>query len=194
MRYNAVRFAELQTTRQQADNLKDDQQPQDDETRIGHYMIIAMWVVGLALGTLLVNNYLEKQRNPNNQVVTSFDGDKRSISLQRGRYGQYLVSGTINGAEADFLVDTGASSVSIPVDIANKAGLTPGAEISINTANGIGKAYRTKIDRLRIGDLEIRNATAHINPGLSDEVLLGMSILQNYELVQRGDQLIIREP
>ena len=174
--------------------MKDDQQPQDDETRIGQYMIVAMWVVGLAIGTLLVNNYLKKQRNPNNEVVTSFDGEKRSITLQRGRYGQYLVSGTINGANADFLVDTGASSVSIPVDIAENAGLTRGAAISINTANGIGTAYRTKIDRLRIGDLEIRNATAHINPGLSDEVLLGMSILQNYELVQRGNQLVIREP
>jgi len=171
-----------------------DDQPKDDETRIGHYMIVAMWIVGLALGTLLLNNYLEKQRNPNNKVVTSFDGEKRSITLQRGRYGQYLVSGTINGAKADFLVDTGASSVSIPVEIADNAGLTRGAPISISTANGIGTAYRTKIDYLKIGDLEIRNANAHINPGLSDEVLLGMSILQNYELVQRGNQLVIREP
>ena len=80
-------------------------------------MIVAMWVVGLAIGTLLVNNYLKKLRNPNNEVVTSFDGEKRSITLQRGRYGQYLVSGTINGANADFLVDTGASSVSIPVAV-----------------------------------------------------------------------------
>ena len=135
-----------------------------------------------------------KAAQPQQQVVTSFDGEKRSITLQRGRYGQYLVSGTINGAEADFLVDTGASSVSIPVDIADSAGLTRGAPISISTANGIGTAYRTKIDYLKIGDLEIRNATAHINPGLSDEVLLGMSILKNYELVQRGDQLVIREP
>ena len=171
-----------------------DNQPQDDETRIGHYMIVAMWVVGLALGTLLVNNYLEKQRNPNNKVVTSFDGDKRSITLQRGRYGHYLVSGTINGAGADFLVDTGASSVSIPVEVADRAGLVRGAAISISTANGIGTAYRTTIDRLRIGDLEIQNATAHINPGLSDEVLLGMSVLKHYELIQRGEQLIISEP
>ena len=171
-----------------------DQQPQDDETRIGHYMVVAMWVVGLALGTLLVNNYLEKQRNPNNKVVTSIDGDKRSITLERGRYGHYLVTGTINGAKADFLVDTGASSVSIPVEIANNAGLERGPEITISTANGIRIAYRTEIDQLRIGDLEIRNATAHINPGLTGDVLLGMSVLQNYELVQRGDQLVIREP
>jgi len=174
--------------------LNDRQQHQQDETNIGRYMIIAMWVVGIGLGTLLLNNYMERQRNPNNQVVSTLEGGKRSITLQRGRFGQYLVTGTINGAEADFLVDTGASSVSIPVDIAESAGLSRGAPISISTANGIGTAYRTKVDQLRIGDIEIRNATAHINPGLSDEVLLGMSVLGNFELVQRGDVLIIREP
>lgn len=157
-------------------------------------MIIGLWVVGLALGTLLVNNHLERQRNPNNNVITAIDGDKRSITLQRGRYGHYRVTGTLNGAETDFLVDTGATSVSIPVDVAFRAGLTRGAEIAISTANGTGVAYRTTIDQLRIGDLEIRNATAHINPGLSDEVLLGMSVLKHYELVQRDGQLVIREP
>ena len=157
-------------------------------------MIIAMWVVGLGLATLLMNNYLERKRNPNNQVVTSIEGGKRSITLQRSRYGQYLVSGAINGAEADFLVDTGASSVSIPVDVAERAGLSRGEAISIYTANGIGTAYTTSVEQLRIGDLEIRNATAHINPGLSDEVLLGMSVLKNFELVQRGEELVIREP
>ncbi len=157
-------------------------------------MIIIMWVVVMVLGTLLINNYLEQQRNPNNQVVTSIDGDKRSISLQRGRYGHYRVTGTINDAEADFLVDTGATSVSIPEDVAARAGLVKGAEIVISTANGNGIAYQTRIDKLRLGDLEVRNATGHINPGLSGQVLLGMSVLQHYELVQRGNQLVIREP
>ncbi len=174
--------------------MSNNEHPQEEQARIGRYMIIAMWVIGLGLGTLLLNNYLERQRNPNNEVITSLDGDKRSITLKRGRYGHYIVTGTINGAEVDFLVDTGATSVSIPVEFADRAGLIRGTEISVVTANGIGRAYQTKIDQLRIGDLEIRNATAHINPGLSDEVLLGMSVLKNFELVQRGEQLVIREP
>jgi len=156
-------------------------------------MVIGMWVVAFALGTLLVNSHLERKENPNNKVITSINGDKRSITLDVGRFGHYRVPGTINGATADFLVDTGATSVSIPEDVAFRAGLERGAEVAISTANGTGVAYRTKIDILRIGDLEIRNATAHINPGLSDQVLLGMSVLSQYELVQRSNQLIIRE-
>ncbi|MGC1442843.1 MAG: TIGR02281 family clan AA aspartic protease [Burkholderiaceae bacterium] len=166
----------------------------DDGRRIGAWMMIGAWVLLIGLGTLLLNRYMERSRNPNNEVVTTEYGGKRSITLQRGRHGHYVVTGTINGYQAEFLVDTGASSVSVPVDVADGAGLTRGAPIKINTANGIGTAYATRIDRLRIGELEVRNVTAHVNPGLSDAVLLGMSVLKHYELIQRGDKLIIREP
>jgi len=165
-----------------------------EQHSIGRYMIIGMWVVGLALATLLLNNWLEKQRNPNNAVVTSLAGDKRQITLQRGRHGHYLLTGQINGYSVDFLIDTGATSVSIPADFAERIGLHRGTPIKISTANGISTAYKTRIDSLQMGELEVRNATAHINPGLSDEVLLGMSVLKHYELVQRGETLIIREP
>lgn len=167
---------------------------QRDQVNIGRYMIIGMWVAGLALATLLLNHRYEKSRNPNNQVVTSLAGDKRQITLQRGRYGHYVLTGQINGFNVDFLVDTGATSVSIPADFAERIGLRRGTPIRINTANGIGTAYETRIDSLQMGELEVRNATAHINPGLRDEVLLGMSVLKHYELVQRGETLIIREP
>ncbi len=157
-------------------------------------MVMGMWATAIALAVLLVNQQLERNRNPNNRVITSSENGKRSITLERSRYGHYLVTGTINNAEVDFLVDTGATSVSIPAVFADKIGLQRGAPIQISTANGISVAYQTRIDSLQIGDLEVRNATAHINPGLSDEVLLGMSILKHYELVQRDGTLIIREP
>jgi len=157
-------------------------------------MMIAMWIVILGLAVFLMQQRMERQRNPNNAIVTSVTDGKRSIELRRSRYGQYLVTGSINNAEVDFLVDTGASSVSIPATFADSIGLERGKPIQLNTANGIGIGYMTAVDRLTIGDLEVRNVTAHVNPGLSDEVLLGMSILKHYELTQRGDTLIIREP
>jgi len=165
-----------------------------EQQAIGRYMIIGMWVVGLVLATLLLHNWLERQRNPNNSVVTSLAGDKRQITLQRGRHGHYLLTGKINGVNVDFLIDTGATTVSIPADFAERIGLRRGTPVTISTANGLSTAYQTRIDSLQMGELEIQNASAHINPGLTSEVLLGMSVLQHYELVQRGETLIIREP
>jgi len=168
---------------------------QDEQHRqTARWLLLATWIVAIALTTLLINRWLDRRENPNNEVVTSIVDGKRSITLQRAANGHYTLTGTINNARARFLVDTGASSVSVPVDIAAEAGLVRGAPISIYTANGVGTAWRTRIDTLTLGELEIRNATGHINPGLSGSVLLGMSVLKHYELVQRGDQLTIREP
>ena len=166
----------------------------NDQASIGRWLMLGMWVLILALTTFTINRWLEHRANPNHQVVTSIDGGKRSIALQRGRGGHYLLTGLINGTQATFLIDTGATNISVPVGIARQAGLAQGAPITISTANGYSTAYRTSIDSLMMGELEFRNARAHINPGLSDAVLLGMNVLQHYELVQSGDTLIIREP
>ena len=167
---------------------------EDDNKRIGLWMMLGAWVLVIGLATILIDRYLERSRNPNNQIVSSVTDGKRGIVLQRSRHGHYLVSGAINGADAVFLVDTGATSVSVPVDLARAAGLVRGAPIKLHTANGVRTGYMTRINRLRLGDLEMANVTAHINPGLSGDVLLGMSVLKHFELVQRGDQLIIRQP
>ncbi len=165
-----------------------------DQASIGRWLMMGMWVLVLALATYTINRWLERRANPNHQVVTSIDAGKRSIALLRGRGGHYLLTGQINGIDATFLIDTGATNISVPVDIARRAGLEQGAPITISTANGYSTAYRTRIDSLMMGELEFRNARGHINPGLSDAVLLGMNVLQHYELIQSGDTLIIREP
>lgn len=169
-------------------------QPSEEQTRMGRWMMLGMWVLALALTTLVINQWLERRANPNHRVVTTIDGGKRSITLKRSRHGHYLLNGTINGASATFLVDTGATNISVPVAVAARANLARGDEVLINTANGISTAYSTHIDLLTMGELEFANARAHINPGLDNAVLLGMNVLRHYELIQRGDELIIREP
>jgi len=165
-----------------------------DQAAIGRWLMMGMWVLVLALATFSINRWLERRANPNHQVVTSIDAGKRSIALLRGRGGHYLLTGQINGVDATFLIDTGATNISVPVEIARRAGLEQGVPITISTANGYSTAYRTRIDSLMMGELEFRNARAHINPGLSGAVLLGMNVLQHYELIQSGNTLIIREP
>lgn len=169
-------------------------EPTDDTRRIGQWMMLGAWICVFVIATVLLNRYFERSRNPNNEIVSSVQGGKRSLVLQRNRQGHYLVSGAIDGEPAVFLIDTGATGVSIPEDLARKAGLERGATIRISTANGVRDAYATRVNSLVFGDVEIRNVPAHINPGLFDEVLLGMSVLRHFELVQRGEQLIIREP
>jgi hypothetical protein len=73
-------------------------------------------------------------------------------------------------------------------------GLRAGPATSVSTANGVTTAYLTRLDQLAIGDIELYDVKASIIKGMAvDEVLLGMNVLKQFELVQRGKQLIIRQ-
>lgn len=156
-------------------------------------MSIAAWVAGLGLLTLLFSNLLERERNPNQRVLSRVAGDGVEVVLQRNRYGHYVATGRINGESVEFLVDTGASDVSVPGRLAAQLGLVRGAPLTYQTANGTVTGYRTRIDRLALGELVLRDVPASINPAYREnDVLLGMSVLKRLEFTQRGDTLILR--
>ena len=82
----------------------------------------------------------------------------------------------------------------IPVGIAQNLKLKKGRSSIARTANGSVKVYRTRIDRLTMGDIVLENVAASINPGMQGQaVLLGMSALSQVEFVQSGNELRIRQ-
>jgi len=79
-----------------------------------------------------------------------------------------------------FLLDTGATDISVPGALANRLRLTPGKTSYASTANGTIKVYGTRLDSVALGGLSLANVSAHINPHMQgDTVLLGMSFLQH---------------
>jgi aspartyl protease family protein len=93
-----------------------------------------------------------------------------------------------------FLLDTGATQVSIPAHIAEELQLTGSRESLVNTANGTTTVYQTKLQQLSIGNIYLYDVSAHINPSMqSNQILLGMSALKRVEFSQVGKQLILRE-
>ena len=105
-----------------------------------------------------------------------------------------MARGRINDQSVTFLLDTGATVVSIPQDIARNLSLKAGTRSYANTANGLIETYSTRLDSIGIGNIELHDIAAHINPHMNtNEVLLGMSFLKRLELIQRGDTLTIRQ-
>jgi len=158
-------------------------------------MFIVGWLAGLAMLSLLFSGVLERQHNPNqnlNANVTS--SGVREVVLQRNRDGHYVASGLINGKQVEFMLDTGASDVSIPGDIADALRLKRGQPATYSTANGYITSYLTRISSLDLGGIELHDIRASINPHMGgDTILLGMSFLKHLEFTQRGDTLIIRQ-
>lgn len=162
---------------------------------IGRFMIYGSWILTALLLTWLFAGLLDNQRNPNSSVRSSVGpaGETRVV-LERNRFGHYVTSGRINGAEVEFLLDTGATVVSVPHSVAGRLGLVPGRETVVQTANGRIINYATTLDSVEIGGIKLVGVAASINPHSSArEVLLGMTFLKHLEITQRGNMLTLTQ-
>lgn len=127
-------------------------------------MILFAWLLLLLLLTLLFSQWLDKRNNPNRDLrVTTIDGGKAGVVLQRNRAGHYVAPGRINGIDVTFLLDTGATYVAVSSSLAERAGLQRGMPMQSRTANGVVRSWLTRIDRLQLGPIEMREiGRAHV--------------------------------
>ena len=170
---------------------------EDDSTnKIGKLFVWLAWIMAIALLMFIFEDELEKQYNPNSQPQVSLNSSGQAeVILKQNRQGHYVTKGAINEASVTFLLDTGATQVSIPAHIADKLNLESYGSYPVQTANGQVTVYKTKIDQLSIGNIFLYNVAAHINPAMKDDgILLGMSALKQLDFQQTGKQLILREP
>jgi aspartyl protease family protein len=112
--------------------------------------------------------------------------------------GLYRTSGFINGRTVDFLVDTGASSVAMGAAVARRLGIDyryRGEPHVVETANGRVRAYRVRLDTVRVGDIQLRNVEASVleGNGAGNEVLLGMTYLGRVEMQREGEAMVLRQ-
>jgi len=167
----------------------------DSTNKIGKTFVWLAWIIALALLMFVFQGTLDEQYNPNSQPQVSLnDAGQAEVILKQNRQGHYVTKGTINESSVTFLLDTGATQVSIPAHVADELRLESYGSYPVQTANGTVTVYKTKIDQLSIGNIFLYNVAAHINPAMkSDEILLGMSALKKVEFSQIGKQLTLRE-
>lgn len=153
-------------------------------------MALAASLLVLGMFYFYFDNSLDARDNPNRQLQVAPGSE---LVLKRSRDGHYLFPGTINGQPVNFLLDTGATLVSVPAHLARELGLEAGPPMQAVTANGTVTTRATRVDALAFGPFEVRNVPASLNPGMAgDQVLLGMSVLKYLEFTQRGDTLVLR--
>lgn len=161
----------------------------------GRLMLIMAWVAGLGLLTLVFQDVLETQLNPNvrPEVRMATDGD-RQVVLHRNAKGHYYAGGAINGYPVTFLLDTGATDVAIPEALAERLRLDRrGGGIS-QTANGPVAVWQAVLDQVQLGSIVMTNVRASILPSMKagDPVLLGMSFLKRVDFSQRDGELVLK--
>ncbi len=145
-------------------------------------------------------------------AVFEIDGKRRTLAIGQGIYsalqprghpvvtlnadsaGHYISTGSINGGTVKFLVDTGATMVSLGASDAKRLGIDyeKGQRGTSNTANGIAMVYRVKLDAVKVGNIALTNVDGVVHES-SDMpfVLLGMSFLGRLEIRQDGQQMTL---
>ena len=167
--------------------------PEPTQKRTGGLMIVLSWVVIIGLVSMLFSGFLDNKHNPNAQVNTEvLAGGEVEVRLRQNSMGHYVATGLINDVPVVFLVDTGATNVSVPAHLARQLGLEPGASMKSQTANGTVTTYQTRIAEVQLGGILMLDVRASLNPGMKgNEVLLGMSFLRHLELHQSNGRLTL---
>ncbi len=129
------------------------------------------------------------------RVVRREGGVGEGLVLQADSRGHFLAQGRINGNETGFLVDTGATLVSLGKSDAQRAGVdfTKGSPGRSVTANGTVRVWRVQLDTLELGGMRVHNVEAAVHEQDLPFALLGMSFLNRMHWQREGDKLILRK-
>ncbi len=116
--------------------------------------------------------------------------DRESTVVTADAKGLFYVDGQLNSKPARFLVDTGASMVSIPASEARRLSIDyqKGKQVLARSANGDVTAYRVKLDTVSVGGVTIYGVDAVVMEGNGlTYTLLGMSFLNRMNMKREGD-------
>jgi len=123
-------------------------------------------------------------------------GARSHVTLAPDSRGHYISQGSINGASVRFLVDTGATFVTLPASEARRIGIDlRNAKRGVSsTANGNVLVQRVLLESVKVGDITLNNVEAVVNQGAGlDMALLGMSFLSRTDMHVDGPNLVLEK-
>lgn len=126
--------------------------------------------------------------------AASADGSGKIVMTADGQ-GHFFTTGNINGTSVRFLVDTGATMVSLGASDARRIGLdfNRGQKGMSQTANGQAVVSKVQLDTVRIGDTTLHNVDALIHQNEMPVALLGMSFLNRMEMQRDGSTMTLKK-
>ena len=147
-------------------------------------------------GAVLEVDGKQEQYNLGSSVSTTFakrKSQKETIFINSG--GMYMTFGNINGRTVRFLVDTGASAISMNTEQAKKLGIRYdkiSVPSGVSTASGFVDAYRVRLKSVSVGGITETNVEAFVidgnHPG---PILLGMTFLGRLSVEHSGNSMTL---
>jgi aspartyl protease family protein len=128
-------------------------------------------------------------------AVATADGS--AAQVLKAADGHYWAEASVNGHEVKFLVDTGATAVSLTTDDARRLGIDTADlnyDAKVITAAGPARAARVKLDSVSVAGAQVRDVDALvIETGLTNS-LLGMTYLGRLSQFEATQTSMILRP
>lgn len=152
------------------------------------WIILAFWLG--VIGAL----YLVMERLLQPPAAVYHAEGAGELHLPRHRDGHFYAAGSINGVPVVFLVDTGASIVSVSDAVADAAGLQGGRPTVFQTANGPRTGHVATVGNLQLGGFSLRDIRVGtgLNAGSSNKALLGQNVLAHFNVSIEGGTMVLR--
>jgi aspartyl protease family protein len=161
----------------------------------------AAWVAIFAIGfaifayrdeTTRIFSRLKAEADPASGVVEGGE-----LRLRAREDGHFWVRARINGASAEFLVDSGASTIGLSTATARAAGidvtnLNYGGVV--NTANGPVRVARVRLDQVDVGPIVRRDLAAVVAPEFGETNVIGMNFLSSLSGWRVEDGWLVLRP
>jgi aspartyl protease family protein len=175
----------------------------DMSEMLRNLMIWLVIILGLLTGWLYRDQAEEIALNlaaelvPGRPMVLS-DDQGQAVSIRKSLNGHFDAAGRVNGAEVDFLIDTGATTIALSHADALRVGFSDrnlNYTLIINTANGQARAAPVRIESVTIGSITRTGLRAMVaEPGKLDQSLLGMNFISSLTAFEmRKGEVILRD-
>lgn len=127
-----------------------------------------------------------KKLGLNRQVGGTYtESELASVELARRPDGHFMTSGRINNRWVEFMVDTGATSVTLNSFTAELLGIAyrDAQTVQVGTAQGNTDAYQVILSSVAVGDVLLTNVSAFVIEGrFPQTILLGNTFLSRVNM------------
>jgi aspartyl protease family protein len=156
----------------------------------GYVFWSAVWFGLIAAGFFIADHLT----TPAPVVARSLTEGAREIVIPVSRDGHYYLEGAINGVPLRFMIDTGATYVSVGANFARAAGLPQGVPGYFSTANGTVEGEIVKDQEVRADAFRVSGLSVAVTPSMGTPGLLGQNFLRRFEVSQSAGVLRLRLP
>jgi aspartyl protease family protein len=161
-------------------------------------LVGALSAVGAAKAVVSLDDLRQPQlRAPSAATATLGGAEGGAAQLSKDSDGHFWAQGNVDGKAVRFLVDTGATAVSLSMADAQRLGIDTSRltyDYAVITADGRTRAAAVKLDSVSIAGARVRDVDALVIEKGLENSLLGMSYLGRLSRFEATQTSLILHP